>query len=114
MSSSNTASSLVRVSVSSGTRRADLGVPGGIPGTLLLQRPLEHAECAKPDESDGQDWNHYVAVLAHGVGHDTHIGDSVEKLAHDLRFLHRVGRANHHESDGLLYLLQFVQMMQLQ
>lgn len=31
MSSPNAAASLVRVSVSSGTRRADLGVPGGIP-----------------------------------------------------------------------------------
>ncbi|MBR7742835.1 type VII secretion integral membrane protein EccD [Phycicoccus sp. BSK3Z-2] len=36
MSGSNATASLVRVSVSSGTRRADLGVPGGIPVVEIL------------------------------------------------------------------------------
>ena len=36
MSQASTAASLVRVSVSSGTRRADLGVPGGIPVVELV------------------------------------------------------------------------------
>ncbi|MGG5260882.1 EsaB/YukD family protein [Phycicoccus avicenniae] len=51
MSQTSAAASLVRVSVSSGTRRADLGVPGGIPVVEIVPELARELGVLDPDQA---------------------------------------------------------------